>query len=298
MTFAWVFPGQGSQKLGMADSVLSLDGAPERFDLASQILGRDLLKICTETGSPNKKIDDLNDTRNTQPALFVVESLLVDELKKQGSRASLVAGHSLGEIVALYAAEVFDLSTGLNLLKSRSELMSAVGNGAMTAVLGFDQKQLIDLVQEIEGVVIANDNSTDQVVLSGKPESVELLVSKLNCKRSVPLKVSGAFHSPFMEQPSQAFSQLIDQVTFNDAIFPVISNFDPTPETNGGVLQMKLKRQMTSGVRWRETMDVIQNNSIDSLIEIGPGKVLSGLAKRSILGISIKQISSFNDLEC
>jgi [acyl-carrier-protein] S-malonyltransferase len=144
MGIAWVFPGQGSQKLGMAEPLLDLPGARERFAAASELLGRDLLAICA--GSAEGELSDLNDTRNTQPALFVIESLLVDGLKAQGRSAQVVAGHSLGELVALYAAGVFDAQTGLQLMKTRSELMAAAGGGAMTAVMGFDRDQLEELV--------------------------------------------------------------------------------------------------------------------------------------------------------
>ncbi|MCX5950033.1 MAG: ACP S-malonyltransferase, partial [Cyanobacteria bacterium] len=173
MAVAWVFPGQGSQKLGMAAGVLELPGAAQRFALASERLGRDLLAICA--GSDDAKgsgPSDLNDTRNTQPALFVIESLLVDALRAAGPQPALVAGHSLGELVALYAAGVFDADTGLALMQRRSELMAAAGGGAMTAVMGFDRPQLEQLVDATEGVVIANDNSEAQVVLSGSPEAV------------------------------------------------------------------------------------------------------------------------------
>ena len=182
MSIAWVFPGQGSQKHGMADPVLSLPGAEERFALASNLLGRDLLKICRGEGSDSSSPSDLNDTRNTQPALFAVESLIVDELLRQGRQPDLVAGHSLGELVALYAAGVFDAATGLELMQRRSELMASAGGGAMTAVIGFDRSQLETLVDATEGVVIANDNSDAQVVLSGSPEAVNALSEALTCK--------------------------------------------------------------------------------------------------------------------
>ena len=166
MTIAWVFPGQGSQRLGMAESLLSLEGAKGRFEFASDLIGRDLLSICQKAGND---LADLNDTRNTQLAMFVVESLLIDDLQRQGRKASLLAGHSLGEIVALYAAGVFDDETAMRLLKRRSELMASAGAGAMTALIGFERKQLEELVGATQGVVIANDNSSAQVVISGAP---------------------------------------------------------------------------------------------------------------------------------
>lgn len=294
MGIAWVFPGQGSQKLGMAEPMLDLPGAQERFAAASELLGRDLLAICA--GTAEGELSDLNDTRNTQPALFVVESLLVDGLKAQGRNANLVAGHSLGELVALYAAGVFDAHTGLQLMKTRSELMAAAGGGAMTAVMGFDRGQLEELVAATDGVVIANDNSSAQVVLSGSPEAVTAVSAALTCKRAIPLAVSGAFHSPFMQQAADAFAAAIAAVPFADAAIPVLSNTDPTPETNGEALKERLRSQMTTGVRWRETMERFSADGIATAVEIGPGNVLSGLIKRSCEGITTAQIAGSADL--
>lgn len=294
MAIAWVFPGQGSQNVGMAAGVLELPGARERFADASELLGRDLLAICA--GEAEGELSDLNDTRNTQPALFVIESLLVDALQAQGRQADLVAGHSLGELVALYAAGAFDVDTGLRLMRRRSELMAAAGGGAMTAVLGFDRAELEELVATQEGVVIANDNSSAQVVLSGTPEAVAAVSDRLTCKRAVPLAVSGAFHSPFMAEAAGAFAAELEAIVFADARIPVLSNTDPTPERSGDALKRRLITQMTSGVRWRETMEQLQASGIDTAVEIGPGAVLSGLLKRSCPSVTTAQISSAADL--
>ena len=296
MGIAWVFPGQGSQKAGMAAPVLALPGARDRFAAASELLGRDLLAICAGAASGTAEPSDLNDTRNTQPALFVIESLLVDQLRDQGRQADLVAGHSLGELVALYAAGVFDASTGLALMQRRSELMAAAGGGAMTAVIGFERSQLEELVAAHEGVVIANDNSSAQVVLSGTPEAVASVSAQLSCKRAIPLAVSGAFHSPLMAEAAEAFAISLAAVPFAKATIPVLSNTDPTPETDGEVLKQRLVNQMTSGVRWRETMEQLSACGIDTAMEIGPGKVLSGLIKRGCDGISTVQIAAAADL--
>ncbi|MCU0530256.1 MAG: ACP S-malonyltransferase [Cyanobium sp. Prado107] len=301
MAIAWVFPGQGSQKVGMADGVIELPGARERFAEASSLLGRDLLAICSggESSGGNRGNGEaaaLNDTRNTQPALFVVESLLVDALLAQGRRPDLVAGHSLGELVALYAAGVFDAGTGLALVRRRSELMAAAGGGAMTAVMGFDRAELESLVAATDGVVIANDNSSAQVVLSGTPDAVAQVSGTLRCKRAVPLAVSGAFHSPFMAGAAEAFAAELEAIPFADASVPVLSNTDPTPETSGAVLKDRLVRQMTSGVRWRETMDALAAAGVDTAVEIGPGTVLSGLIKRSCAGIGTAGIATAADL--
>ena len=296
MTIGWVFPGQGSQKIGMADSLLDLPGSRERFELASQILGRDLWKICCGEEIPEEKLNDLNDTRNTQPALFVVESILVDDLKRQEREAQLIAGHSLGEIVGLYSADVLDAETALLLLKKRSELMAAAGGGAMIAVLGFDRDELDELIRNSEGAAIANDNSDSQVVLSGLPDAVRKVADNLKCKRAIPLRVSGAFHSIFMTDASKSFGEELDKLTFKDSQVPVLSNFDPTPTLNGDILKERLKKQMTNGVRWRETMSVMQKEGITTMVEIGPGNVLSGLAKRSMKGVLTSQISNASDL--
>ncbi|MEI7666339.1 MAG: ACP S-malonyltransferase [Synechococcaceae cyanobacterium ELA263] len=297
MGIAWVFPGQGSQKAGMAAGVLELPGARARFAAASELLGRDLLAICAgEATDSTAQPSDLNDTRNTQPALFVIESLLVDQLRQQGRQADLVAGHSLGELVALYAAGVFDAATGLALMQRRSELMAAAGGGAMTAVIGFERSQLEELVAATEGVVIANDNSSAQVVLSGTPEAVASVSGQLTCKRAIPLAVSGAFHSPFMAEAAKAFATSLASVPFAKATIPVLSNTDPSPETDGEVLKGRLVDQMTSGVRWRETMDQLSACGIDTAVEIGPGNVLSGLIKRGCNGITTVQVAAAADL--
>ena len=295
MAVAWVFPGQGSQKSGMAEPVLSLPGARQRFALASERLGRDLVAICSNTAAAEGPMN-LDDTCNTQLALFVVESLLVDALHAQGRYPELVAGHSLGELVALYAAGVFDAETGLALMQRRGELMAAAGGGAMTAVIGFDPQQLRELVAATEGVVIANDNSEGQVVLSGTPEAVRAVSGALRCKRAIPLAVSGAFHSPFMEDAAAQFASVLEQVAFADASVPVLSNTDPTPERGGEALKARLVRQMTSGVRWRETMDRLATEGMRTVVEIGPGKVLSGLIKRACPGLETAQVASATDL--
>jgi [acyl-carrier-protein] S-malonyltransferase len=199
-------------------------------------------------------------------------------------------------LVALHVAGVFDFATGLALMQTRSTLMAAAGGGAMTAVMGFDRGELEALVAASEGVVIANDNSSAQVVLSGAPEAVAAVSSQLTCKRAIPLAVSGAFHSPFMAAAAEAFAAELETVPFADAAIPVLSNTDPTPETSGAALKARLIHQMTTGVRWRETMDQFIGLGITTAVEIGPGAVLSGLIKRSCGGITTAQIGSAADL--
>ncbi|QEY32889.1 [acyl-carrier-protein] S-malonyltransferase [Synechococcus sp. RSCCF101] len=296
MAVAWVFPGQGSQHPGMADGVLACRDARERFSRVSELLGRDLLAICSGEAASETSPSDLNDTRNTQPALFTVESLLVDALLEQGRQPALVAGHSLGELVALYAAGVLDLESSLQLVHRRSELMAAAGEGGMCAVMGFERERLEQLVAQQEDVVIANDNSAAQVVLSGSRAGLEALCEALSPRRNVTLPVSGAFHSPRMATPAAALSELLDSLEFRPARFPVISNSDPTPSSDAAVLRERLRQQMCCGVRWRETMQAMEQAGISTVVEVGPGKVLSGLVKRSMEDVTLSQISGHSDL--
>jgi len=295
MQIAWVFPGQGSQKLGMGKDVITLEDAKERFDFASEIFGIDLFKICEEdSGNSNEK--DLNNTRNTQICLFLVESILLDALKMRGYNPNFLAGHSLGEITALYAAKVMSFENCVSLIKIRSELMSKAPTGSMAALIGFDREILESLLKNKEDIFIANDNSSSQVVLSGNKETLEKISKELKCKRFIYLNVSGAFHSPYMNKPSERFSEYLDSVNFNEPVIPVISNANPSFLKDSIQLKQNLKKQMCNGVRWRETMDLL--NTVDDLhiVEIGPSTVLGGLAKRHLKNIKISQVSSANTL--
>jgi len=246
MGIAWVFPGQGSQKIGMAAGLLEHPLAKERFELASDLLGRNLAQICAGTCPEiENDLHNLNNTRNTQPALFVLESLLVDLLHQQEKQADLLAGHSLGELVGLYAGSVFKLETGLQLVIRRSELMAAAAEGAMVAVIGFNRSSLEEAVAATADVVIANDNSDGQVVLSGSQAALDAVLAAVTCKRAVPLAVSGAFHSPFMAAPAAAFAKELAALAFNNSTVPILSNTNPSPCSDGSDLKQRLEQQMT-----------------------------------------------------
>ena len=297
MKTAWLFPGQGSQKIGMGQDVIELNDAKRRFDLASNIFKRDLYHICSFENDNNSDEKNLNNTKNTQICLFLVESILLDSLKSKGYKPDYLAGHSLGEITALYAADVLSFEECVSLIKIRSELMSSAVKGSMAALIGFDMEELRELVDSLEDVVIANDNSSSQVVLSGKKEELEKLSSKISCKRFIFLNVSGAFHSHFMKAPSQEFSKYLDDLNFKEPILPVISNSNPSLCTDSNELKIRLKDQMCNGVRWRETMDLIKGQGEDvHIVEIGPSNVLGGLAKRHLKNIKISQVSSAKEI--
>ena len=297
MQTAWFFPGQGSQKLGMGKDVLELNDAKGRFDLASNIFNKDLYQICGLQTENNSEEESLNNTKNTQICLFLVESILLDSLKSKGYKPDYLAGHSLGEITALYAAEVLSFEECVSLIKIRSELMSSAVKGSMAALIGFDIEELRKSVEALDDVVIANDNSSSQVVLSGKREELENLSKIISCKRFIFLNVSGAFHSHFMKEPSQKFSSYLDSLNFKEPIVPVISNSNPTICSNSNELKIRLKDQMCNGVRWRETMDLIREQGKDiHIVEIGPSNVLGGLAKRHLKNIVISQVSSAKEI--
>lgn len=283
---AWVFPGQGSQAVGMGADLFNRFETQEKLKLAEQILGWSVVEIC------QSEDDKLSKTLYTQPCLYVVETLLIDLLKNQGQSPDLVAGHSLGEYVALYAADVFDFGTGLGLVKRRAELMDNAAGGQMAALIGFNREQLEQQIQQTENVVLANDNSEAQVVISGTPEAVETILNNIKVKKAVKLKVSGAFHSPLMVEAATEFQQVLDAVPFTDAQVPVLSNVDPTPATQAEILKERLMQQMTGSVRWREICLQLPELGIEKAIEIGPGNVLTGLLKRTCPGIVLQNINS------
>jgi [acyl-carrier-protein] S-malonyltransferase len=289
MKTAWIYPGQGSQKVGMGSDLIDIPLAQERLKIAEEILGWSIIEKCQ--GSE----DELSRTQITQPCLFVIESILTDLLLEKGQKPDLVAGHSLGEYSALYAARVFDFATGLNLVKQRGQLMSEASGGKMAALMKFDRPQLETVLSNIPDVVLANDNSAEQVVISGKPEAVDQVLAQVKAKRALPLKVGGAFHSPLMASAASKFAELLNQVTFKNAAIPVLSNIDPTATVDSEELKNRLIKQMTGGVRWQEIMRQFPFEGIEQVIEIGPGNVLTGLIKRTCPELTLKNIATTSD---
>mgnify|MGYP001794207016 CR=1 FL=1 len=284
---AWVFPGQGAQAVGMGADLKEVSA--DKLAEAEKVLGRSVIEICQQE-------DLLNDTRYTQPCLYVVECLLADLLITQGQKPDVVAGHSLGEYSALYVAGVFDFVSGLKLVQRRAALMSEASEGTMAALMGFKRDELDAKIAETEGVVLANDNNSGQVVISGTPEGVDTIIETVKTKRAVKLNVSGAFHSPLMAAAAAAFESVLSEVAFNDATIPVMSNVDPTPETSATVLKDRLTKQMTGSVRWREISLGLPEQAVDAVIEIGPGKVLTGLIKRTCKGLTLKNVQTVDSI--
>ncbi|MGI0487520.1 ACP S-malonyltransferase [Pantanalinema rosaneae CENA516] len=287
---AWVFPGQGSQAIGMGSDLTTLPDAKPKLEQAAQILGWSVPDLC------QSEEDQLSRTLYTQPCLYVVESLLVDQMQSRGQQPDLVAGHSLGEYVALYAAGVFDFAAGLQLVKRRAELMDGASDGMMAALIGFDREQLEAQLQQTADVVLANDNNAAQVVISGTPAAVETILSNVKAKRAVKLNVSGAFHSPLMADAAKEFQTVLDTVSFQAANVPVLSNVDPTPTTDAELLKQRLSQQMTGAVRWREISLQLPELGMERVIEIGPGKVLTGLIKRTCPSLTLANITAAAEL--
>ncbi|MDZ8237194.1 MAG: ACP S-malonyltransferase [Nostoc sp. ChiQUE01a] len=287
---AWVFPGQGSQALGMGIDLLDIPAAKEKFAQADAILGWSVTEIC------QTQEEKLSQTLYTQPSLYVVESILADLLRERGQQPDLVAGHSLGEYVALYIAGVFEWSAGLYLVKRRAELMDSASGGMMAALMNFDREQLEKVIAETPNVVVANDNSPAQVVISGTDEAVQAVMSQVKAKRAIPLKVSGAFHSHLVAAAAAEFQDILQSVEFQPAVVPVLSNIEPIPSIDAEILKQRLNQQMTGSVRWREISLQLPANGIEQVIEIGPGKVLTGLIKRTSPDLILKNINTAADL--
>ena len=287
---AWVFPGQGSQTLGMGKDLLDIPSAKEKFAQAEAILGWSVSEICQNEEAK------LSQTLYTQPCLYVVESILADLMRERGYQPDLVAGHSLGEYVALYVAGVFEWSAGLEVVKRRAELMESAAGGLMAAMMNFDREKLEAIIAQTPDVVLANDNSPAQVVISGTPDAVQTVMSQVKAKRALPLKVSGAFHSHFMAAAAAEFQNILENIEFQVATVPVLSNVEPEPAVDAQILKQRLTQQMTGSVRWREISLALPAQGIEKVVEIGPGNVLTGLIKRTTADLILNNVRNAAEL--
>ncbi len=324
---AFLFPGQGSQAVGMgADIAAASPAARALFERADQTLGFALSTLCFQ--GPE---DTLKETINAQPAIVVVGLALLAALEEylagqnrdavERLRPAYVAGHSVGEYAALVASGALDLEPALRLVRERGRLMHAEGTvcpGGMAAVLGLEEAVLQEVCAQateetlaslgtqasshpgLGRVVIANYNAPGQIVISGEQRALARameLASARGARRVVALAVSGAFHSPVMEPASVGLARSVAEAPLRDASIPLISNISATPITTSAAFQTELARQIVSPVQWVKTTEFVAAQGVTTFVEIGPGQVLAGLVKRIVKGAAVFNISAAADVE-
>ncbi len=303
MKTAFLCSGQGSQYVGMTKDIYENSETGARLiNRADEILGYKLSEICF-----NGPAEVLKETRHTQPALFL-HSALVYELIKEFVKADAVAGHSVGEYAALFAAGALSFEDALKLVSLRGELMFKAGEknpGTMLAVIGLDDKTTESICEEIskpeEGLyaVAANYNCPGQLVVSGSAELLRENAKKFKeagAKLVKELAVSGAFHSPLMEDAKNELAAAIESVKFNDALIPVYANVSARAITRADEIKSSLIAQLTSPVLWTQTLINMRNDGIKKYVEIGAGKVLQGLTKRTLTDAIIEGVDTFSDI--
>ena len=300
---ALLFAGQGSQYVGMAkDLADAFASARDLVSLANETLGYDLSSIMFD--GPAER---LTETRFTQPALFVHEAMVL-AVTGRASSVSCVAGHSLGEYSALYAAGVLSFTDALALVQLRATVMFEAGTqipGTMAAVVGLDDAAVRALCDELDGIdgqriVAANFNAPGQVVVSGSADYVRASLGRFKeagAKIVKELQVSGAFHSPLLASAEAPLKQRIEATTFADAACPVYVNVSASPLTSGLALKEAVIKQLTSPVLWTATLERMWQDGVRSFTEIGPGKVLQGLVKRTTPEAAIDGIDTAADVE-
>ncbi len=293
-TTAFLYPGQGAQSVGMGiDAVGNFSEAADIFLEASDIVGYDMKAMCAEG-----PIEKLSQTENTQPAIFTVEAALTTVLSSRGVKPAMTAGHSLGEFGAWFAAGVFSFADGLKLVAERGRLMANADPadiGTMAAIIGLDYDTVAETCASVgDGVVVANINQPAQMVISGIKEDVARageLLSKKGAKRVMPLKVSGAFHSPLMNSAKEAFTEIVKSVKITSAEIPVYANVTAGPVTDADEIRKLMVEQLTSPVRWIETITAMRADGLENAFEVGPGAVISGLVKRIDRDLSVVSVS-------
>jgi [acyl-carrier-protein] S-malonyltransferase len=299
---AFVFPGQGSQSVGMGkDLAENYPVAADVFRRGDEALGFSISKLCFE--GPE---EDLKQTVNTQPALFITSIAVLEVVKELGITPAFAAGHSVGEYAALYAAGAFDLKTGLWLVKQRAELMQRAATenpGTMVAILGLSPEQVQEAVSkasDVGVVVAANLNSPIQTVISGEADAVaraSQIASEMGAKRVVPLNVSGAFHSPLMQDAADALEKKLCAAEIADLDIPVVANVTADFEVAASEVRENLAKQITGSVRWVESVQRMVSAGADVFVELGPGNVLAGLIKRIAPEVEVYSVGDKSSLE-
>ena len=301
MKTSWIFPGQASQKIGMGkDLHYNTEIGKKYYKTANEILDTDIQSI-----SFNGPEEVLKKTKYTQPAIFIVSAIIGHAMIEKGYTPDIVAGHSLGEYSALVVSGAFDFSTGLELVKLRSECMHNAGKenqGTMAAIIGLSSNDVNHLCKKISSnkiVVIANYNTKNQIVVSGHVEAVEELIKSAKesgAKMAIPLNVSGAFHSPLMYPAREELADKLDSIEILDIYYPLYTNVDAKPITKGVEIKESLIRQLESPVQWHNVIKKMIDDGSGLFTEIGPGKVLQGLNRKINRIVTTTGIQSYEDI--
>ncbi len=280
---AFLFPGQGSQAVGMGKDVYeNYKDAKNVYDTADEVLGKSVTTLCFEGPEEN-----LKQTVNTQPCIVTTSIALMEALRSELNIVpDYTAGHSLGEYCAMFTAGVMSLETTFKLIQKRADLMGQTKGGSMAAVLNASEDVLkagLEEGRKVGYVDVANYNSPAQVVITGDSDAVKAAGDYIlanGARRVVPLAVSGAFHSKFMQEAGAVFAEFIEDAELNDSAIPVITNVDAELTTSAEDFRAKMPKQIYSSVHWTQTIQKMVEEGVDTFIEIGPGKVLAGLNKK------------------
>ncbi|MCU1344719.1 MAG: fabD [Acidimicrobiia bacterium] len=295
---AFTFPGQGSQRPGMGRPWADHESW-ELVDEASEVVGRDVAALLLEADA-----DTLKDTRNAQLTTFVLSLVVLDAVERLGVDARFCAGHSLGEYTALTAAGALSFEDGVRLVSERAAAMHEAGQdqpGAMTAILGLDDELVEVACRRADGDVwVANFNAPGQVVIAGSPEGVARAVAvarELGAKKAMPLPVSGAFHTPFMQPARERLRKAIAEANPRDTDIPVVSNVDGLPHDHGADWASLLSAQLCSPVRWKHCLLTLADQGVNTFVELGPGGLLTGMAKRTVEGARTVSVATPDELD-
>ena len=295
---AFLYPGQGAQEAGMAKDFY--ENSPEAgkfFDQASELLDLDLRKLCFEEN------DLLDKTEYTQAAMVAACLAITGELKKRGLHPDMTAGLSLGEYCAIAAAGGMSDMDAVRTVRARGIFMEHAapeGTGAMSAILGMENSSVEKVIQEIEGAYIANYNCPGQIVITGEKEAVERAgkaLKEAGARRVLPLKVSGPFHSPMMENAGEKLKRVLEEVNLKNPSIPYVTNVTAELVTEKEPIRELLVKQVSSSVRWDQSIRKMIAEGIDTFVEIGPGKTLSGFMKKTDRNVTMYRVGTWEEAE-
>lgn len=293
---AFIFPGQGAQYIGMAKEFYDqIPACREVFELASEASGLDIPALCFEEN------DNINVTEYTQICMLTAEAAILKALENSSYRPDVTAGLSLGEYGALIASNVLDMKDAFSLVRKRGIYMQEAvpTGGAMTAVLGLDAESIEKICEETEGIVsIANYNCPGQIVITGEAKAVEKAgeaCKEAGAKRAVPLNVSGPFHSQMLAGAGEKLGEALEEVAVNDFTIPYVANVTAEFVTKKTLVKALLRRQVSSSVRWQQSVEKMIESGVDEFVEIGPGRTLTGFMKKINRDVKVTNIDKMQD---